>query len=65
MTLIRLFGIKAAEKYRDGLMPGYTLVSWPGGLSAGACLALKDEDYITNLHHGHGHYIAKGANIKK
>ena len=66
MTLIRLFEIKAAEKYRDGLMPGFIHLSLgQEACAAGACLALKEEDYITSTHRGHGHCIAKGANIKK
>ena len=51
MTLIRLFEIKAAEKYRDGLMPGFIHLSLgQEACAAGACLALKDEDYITSTH---------------
>lgn len=30
----------------------------------GACLALRDDDYITAYHRSHGHSIAKGASVK-
>ena len=31
----------------------------------GACRAIKNEDYITSTHRGHGHCIAKGADLNK
>ena len=64
MTLIRLFEIKAAEKYRDGLMRIYTLALLEA-CAAGACLALKDEDYITSTHRGHGHSSQRVQILKK
>jgi TPP-dependent pyruvate/acetoin dehydrogenase alpha subunit len=30
----------------------------------GACMALRDEDYITGTHRSHGHPIGKGADLK-
>lgn len=30
----------------------------------GACLALRDDDYVTGTHRSHGHPIGKGAEIK-
>jgi len=33
-------------------------------VAVGACLALKDDDYITGNHRSHGHPIAKGGNVK-
>src|SRR6201997_5039180 len=30
----------------------------------GACLALRDDDYITGTHRSHGHPIGKGADLK-
>src|SRR6266540_2740018 len=29
----------------------------------GACMALRDDDYITGTHRSHGHPIGKGANL--
>jgi acetoin:2,6-dichlorophenolindophenol oxidoreductase subunit alpha len=34
-------------------------------IAAGVCSALKKEDFITSTHRGHGHMIAKGADISK
>jgi TPP-dependent pyruvate/acetoin dehydrogenase alpha subunit len=34
-------------------------------IAAGVCTALKKEDFITSTHRGHGHMIAKGADISK
>src|SRR3546814_16328943 len=30
---------------------------------AGACMALRDDDYVTGTHRSHGHPIGKGADI--
>lgn len=30
-------------------------------IAAGVCAALRDDDYITSTHRGHGHVLAKGA----
>src|SRR5688572_259086 len=30
----------------------------------GACMALRDDDYITGTHRSHGHPIGKGADLK-
>ena len=34
-------------------------------VAVGACSALRTDDYITSTHRGHGHCIAKGADIKR
>jgi len=34
-------------------------------VATGVCFALKKEDYIFGNHRSHGHYIAKGGDIKK
>ncbi len=34
-------------------------------VAATVCAALRDEDYITSNHRGHGHCIAKGAELGK
>ena len=31
---------------------------------AGACIALRDDDYVTGTHRSHGHPIGKGADLK-
>jgi TPP-dependent pyruvate/acetoin dehydrogenase alpha subunit len=34
-------------------------------VAAGVCVALRDEDYITSTHRGHGHIMAKGGEIAR
>lgn len=34
-------------------------------IAAGVCSALKKDDFITSTHRGHGHMIAKGADVSK
>lgn len=45
-------------------MPG-TMHQYIGqeAVAAGVCAALNDSDYITSTHRGHGHLIAKGADL--
>ncbi len=33
-------------------------------VATGVCLALKKEDYVYSTHRSHGHYIAKGGDLK-
>lgn len=33
-------------------------------IAAGVCAALKDSDWVFSTHRSHGHYIAKGGNIR-
>ena len=34
-------------------------------VAVGACLALRDDDWMTGNHRSHGHPIAKGGDVKK
>ena len=34
-------------------------------IAAGVCHALSSSDYVFSNHRGHGHYLAKGGNLKK
>ena len=34
-------------------------------IAVGVCASLKKDDYITSTHRGHGHCIAKGADLRK
>lgn len=34
-------------------------------IAVGVCAHLKDEDYIQSNHRSHGHYLAKGGDLKK
>ncbi len=64
MYLIRFFEEKAEELYALGKVHGTMHLSIGQEASAvGACLALRLEDYILSNHRGHGHSIAKGADL--
>ena len=62
MTLIRLFEDQANNLYRSAKMPGLThLYIGEEAVAVGVCSALRQEDWITSTHRGHGHCLAKGA----
>jgi TPP-dependent pyruvate/acetoin dehydrogenase alpha subunit len=62
MQRIRRFEERAEELYLGGELPGFIHLSiGQEACAAGACLALRRDDFITSTHRGHGHWIAKGA----
>jgi pyruvate dehydrogenase E1 component alpha subunit len=65
MMTIRRFDSRVLEIYREGVMRG-TSHPYIGmeAVAVGACAALRQDDYITSTHRGHGHCIAKGGDIK-
>jgi pyruvate dehydrogenase E1 component alpha subunit len=64
MTLIRLFEVQANELYRSAKMPGLThLYLGEEAIAVGVCSALRRDDWITSTHRGHGHCLAKGADV--
>ncbi|HEV7559601.1 MAG TPA: thiamine pyrophosphate-dependent enzyme, partial [Kofleriaceae bacterium] len=66
MTRIRLFEEQANELYRGAKMPGLThLYIGEEGVAVGVCSALRRDDWITSTHRGHGHCLAKGADIDR
>nr|WP_313665641.1 thiamine pyrophosphate-dependent dehydrogenase E1 component subunit alpha [Brucella intermedia] len=66
MYLIRRFEEGAEESYTRGLIHGTMHLSIGQEASAmGSCLPLNDDDMITSTHRGHGHCIAKGADVKR
>ena len=66
MYLIRKFEEGAEACYMRGLIHGTMhLCIGQEASSVGACLPLKKSDKITSTHRGHGHSIAKGADISK
>jgi pyruvate dehydrogenase E1 component alpha subunit len=66
MLEIRFFEEKVFELYGQNLVPG-TIHLYAGeeAVAVGVCSTLKKEDYITSTHRGHGHCIAKGADLKR
>jgi len=66
MLQIRLFEEKVFESYAQNLVPG-TIHLYAGeeAVAVGVCSNLGIDDYITSTHRGHGHCIAKGADLKR
>jgi len=66
MLAIRLFEQKVSELFRNGEIPGFVhLYTGQEAIAVGVCAALKENDRITSTHRGHGHLIAKGADMKR
>ncbi len=66
MVRVRLFETKVGKLFAANQIPGFVHLSiGQEGSSVGACSALRSDDYITSTHRGHGHMIAKGADIHR
>jgi len=66
MWRIRRFEEAVDDLFARGLMHGTMHLSIGQEASAtGACFALRDDDAITSTHRGHGHCIAKGADLER
>lgn len=65
MLLIRRFETRTEELFKAGIVKG-TAHSSAGqeAIAAGACFSLRKNDFITTHHRGHGHCIAKGADVR-
>jgi len=65
MVKIRLHENKAAELFAQGKIKGFVhLYVGEEAVAVGVMAALKPGDVITGTHRSHGHYIAKGGDIK-
>jgi TPP-dependent pyruvate/acetoin dehydrogenase alpha subunit len=61
---IRLFEEQVNQLYMSAKMPGLAhLYTGQEAVAVGVCEALRDDDYITSTHRGHGHCLAKGASV--
>jgi pyruvate dehydrogenase E1 component alpha subunit len=64
MLKIRLFEEQVDALVLQGAIHGTThLYIGMEATAVGVCAALQPEDYITSTHRGHGHCIAKGADL--
>ena len=64
MVTIRLFEERVLDLYRRTMIPGIAHVSiGQEAVPVGVCSALRTDDYITSTHRGHGHCLAKGAEL--
>jgi len=66
MVRIREFEETGEKLMLGGKLPG-SLHQYVGeeAIAVGATANLRNDDYITSTHRGHGHMIAKGANTQK
>lgn len=66
MLLIRKFEEKLSFLFATRPMPG-TMHQYNGeeAVAVGTCANLSNHDYITSTHRGHGHCLAKGADVRK
>ena len=66
MRKIRVFEHHVDDLYRSRKMPGLAhLYIGEEGVAVGVCEALRQDDYITSTHRGHGHCLAKGASVDR
>jgi acetoin:2,6-dichlorophenolindophenol oxidoreductase subunit alpha len=64
MVTIRKFEEAVWELYTSATMPGLAhLYIGQEAVAVGVCQALRQDDYITSTHRGHGHCLAKGAKV--
>jgi len=66
MLTIRRFEERAIVEFGKGAIPGI-IHSYIGqeGVAVGVCAHLRLDDRIVSNHRGHGHCIAKGANLRR
>jgi pyruvate dehydrogenase E1 component alpha subunit len=65
MLVIRAFETQANDLYRSARMPGLThLYVGQEAVAVGVCSVLRSDDTITSTHRGHGHCLAKGAELR-
>lgn len=66
MYRTRRFEEDVFEFYKRGLMPGLAhLYLGEEAIATGVCAALRDSDYIGSTHRGHGHLVARGADVRR
>lgn len=65
MVELREFELKAYELFRNGKMPGFIhLYVGEEAVATGVIAHLKQDDYVTSTHRGHGHALAKGITAR-
>jgi pyruvate dehydrogenase E1 component alpha subunit len=66
MVRIRMFEQRIMELFQQGQLPGFLHVSiGQEAVPTGVCAHLRDRDYISSTHRGHGDVIAKGARLDR
>lgn len=66
MCTIRCFEESVKKDFLNGEIPGFVhLYIGEEAIATGICAALRDTDFIESTHRGHGHCVAKGADVNK
>ena len=66
MCTIRCFEESVKKDFLAGEIPGFVhLYIGEEAIATGICAALRDTDLIESTHRGHGHCVAKGADVNK
>ncbi len=66
MLTIRAFEQRVIDCHKRGLVQGaaHAYIGMEA-VAVGVCTALREDDYITSTHRGHGHAIARGLDVKR
>lgn len=63
---IRIVEETIAERYSEWKMRCPThLYTGQEAIAVGVCAALRNDDFVVSTHRSHGHYLAKGGDLKK
>ena len=66
MCTIRKFEETVKHDFLAGEIPGFTHVYiGEEAIATGVCAALRQDDVIASTHRGHGHCVAKGADVNR
>ena len=66
MVTIRFFEQTVEKHFLAGEIPGFVhLYIGEEAIATGVCANLTPDDYIASTHRGHGHSIAKGADVSR
>lgn len=66
MIRVRAFEERVRDLFAAARLPGFVHLSiGQEAVAAGACAALRPEDYVLSTHRGHGHLVAKGADTAR
>jgi pyruvate dehydrogenase E1 component alpha subunit len=66
MLTIRRYEERLSELVPQGKFPGsLDLCIGQEAIAVGACFAVRETDWITSTHRGHGHMLAKGADLTR
>ena len=66
MCTIRCFEESVKKDFLNGEIPGFVhLYIGEEAIATGVCAALRKTDFVESTHRGHGHCIAKGADVNK